>query len=196
MRNFKKPSDDKVSGRRAVMITAIPPEYQALRGHLESVQEITHPQGTVYEMGTFACPDGESWSVIIVEIGAGNPGAALETERAASFFKPSVLMFVGVAGGLKDVQLGDVVVATKVYGYEAGKVAGSFKPRPSVGESSYSLVQRARAEARKQEWTKRLVGTTLVRHRVHVGPIAAGEKVVASKLSEVFRFLHEQYGDA
>ena len=193
MQNQNEPD---VHGPQAVILTAIRAEYQAVRAHLRSITERTHPQGTVYETGTFACPGGDPWSVAIVEIGVGNPGAALETERAARFFKPSVLMFVGVAGGLKDVQLGDVVVATKVYGYEAGKAKGSFEPRPSVGESSYFLVQRAHAEARKDEWRKRLIGSSVAKAAVHVGPIAAGEKVVASRRSEVFRFLRAQYGDA
>ena len=185
---------------RAVILTAIPTEYQAVRAHLSSLAETTHPQGTVYETGIFECPGREPWSVTIVEIGAGNPGAAIETERAARFVNPEILMFVGVAGGIKDVELCDVVVATKVYGYEAGKSEEDFRPRPSVGESSYPLVQRARAEARKDDWIRRAGITTSnspsQRPRVIVAPIAAGEKVVASRRSEVFQFLREQYGDA
>jgi len=193
---MQNPNQLTTNMRKAVILTAIQPEYKAVRAHLRSIRETKHPQGTIYETGIFDCPDKEPWSVTIVEIGAGNPGAALETERAASFFKPSVLMFVGVAGGLKDVKLGDVVVATKVYGYEAGKAKASFMPRPSVGESSYSLVQRARAEAHNEEWIKRIITSDVMKPTVHLGPIAAGEKIVASKRSEVFKFLQEQYGDA
>ncbi len=194
------PPTDPTSGqRRAVILTAIRPEYLAVKAHLSGLKEEIHPEvGTVYETGTFECPGGKPWFVAILEIGAGNPNAAVETERAASFFKPNVLLFVGVAGGLKDVRLGDVVVATKVYGYEAGKEGDSFEPRPDVGNSSYLLEQRARTEARKENWIQRLrpMGGTPDKPGVRLAPIAAGERVLASRSSAVFQFLRKQYGDA
>jgi serine/threonine protein kinase/nucleoside phosphorylase len=183
--------------RHAMILTAIPVEYQAVRAHLCEIVEVEHPRGTVYEQGKFICPDGDSWSVGMVEIGAGNPGAAFETERAIDFFNPSVLLFVGVAGGLKDVALCDVVAATKVYGYESGKSGNTFLPRPDVGESSYPMIQRARAESRKDRWLERLDCSLYDPvPRVYVAPIAAGEKVVTSKRSSTCKFLHDTYGDA
>lgn len=179
----------------AVILTALSVEYLAVRDHLTNPQEAIHPQGTIYEQGKFAA-NGLTWDVGIVEIGAGNPGAALEAERAITYFNPDVILFVGVAGGIKDVALGDVVASTKVYGYESGKAEGTFRPRPEVGLSTYSLEQRARAEARKPDWLQRLPKTPFPIPKVYVAPIAAGEKVVASIESEVFKFLRSNYGDA
>jgi len=179
----------------AVILTAIPVEYIAVRAHLTALQEEMHPQGTIYERGKFAA-SSQVWEVGIVEIGAGNTGAALEAERAIAYFKPNVILFVGVAGGIKDVALGDVVAATKVYGYESGKAKLKFEPRPDIGQSTYNLIQRARAEARKPDWLQRLKSHTNTTPRVFVAPIAAGEKVVASTQSSVGKFLQSNYGDA
>lgn len=183
-------------GERAVIITALPVEYSAVRAHLLDVEEDTHTQGTVYERGVFLGTDTR-WEVVLVETGPGNPGAAVETERAIARFNPTVVLFVGIAGALKDLEIGDVVVATKVYGYESAKADASLLPRPDLGESSHRLVQRARAEARKDDWLQRIRGVTPThRPRVVTAPIAAGEKVVASTRSTVFRFLRRTYGDA
>ena len=80
--------------------------------------EENHPEGTVYYEGTFFCKECE-WDIKVAEIGSGNPRTAFETERAINYFRPNVTLFVGVAGGIKDVRIGDVVAATQVYGYES-----------------------------------------------------------------------------
>lgn len=180
---------------RAAILTALPVEYLAVRAHLSDLQEEIHSQGTIYERGQFAA-NGQVWDVGLVEIGAGNTGAALEAERAIAYFSPDVLLFVGVAGGIKDVAIGDVVASTKIYGYESGKAELKFRPRPEIGLSAYNLEQRARAEARKGDWLQRLTTGLALTPRAFVAPIAAGEKVIASTKSEVFEFLRENYGDA
>lgn len=180
---------------RAVILTALPIEYLAVRTHLSNLQEEMHPQGMIYEQGTFAA-NGQTWEVGIAEVGAGNAGAAVEAERAIAHFKPDVLLFVGIAGGIKDVAIGDVIAATKVYGYESGKVESQFFTRPTIGQSTYAFVQRARSEARKGEWLQRLSNVPKSQPRVFVAPIAAGEKVIASRESDLYQFLRSSYNDA
>ncbi|NET26604.1 phosphorylase [Okeania sp. SIO1I7] len=177
----------------AVILTAIRIEYMAVRAYLSDLTEEMHPNGTIYERGKFSI-GGQKWEVGIVETGAGNSPAGIEAERAIAYFKPDVILFVGVAGGIEDVQLGDVVAATKVYGYESGKVAETFRPRPDVGLSNYNMIQRAKAEARKTDWLARLSDSA--KPSVFVAPIAAGEKVVANTESDLFKFLQQNYGDA
>ncbi len=180
----------------AVILTALPVEYEAVRTYLKDFQEKVH-EGTIYELGRFQSGDW-SWEVAIAEIGMGNPGAASAAERAIAFFRPRLVLFVGVAGGLKDVQLGDVVAADKVYGYEFGKVdTTGFKTRPNVYNTTYALDQRARAVARRQDWLKRLpLPLPDPAPKVLVGPIAAGEKVLASTTSETWNLIKQSYGDA
>lgn len=180
----------------AVILTALPIEYQAVRPHLTRLRKETHPQGTIYQRGIFTS-QSQLWDVGIVEIGAGNVGAAFEAERAINYFKPIIILFVGVAGGLKDVRLGDVVVATKVYGYESGKANITFQTRPEVANSTYRMEQYARSVAREDDWLRR-IGSSIPEPapKVFVAPIAAGEKVVGSTRSATWKFLKENYGDA
>ncbi|EKU98209.1 hypothetical protein Lepto7375DRAFT_7471 [Leptolyngbya sp. PCC 7375] len=180
----------------AVILTALPVEYLAVREHLTDLKEEINPQGAIYERGQFVT-DNQLWDIGIAEVGAGNAGAAVEAERAIAHFKPAVLLFVGIAKGIKDVKVGSVVAATKVYGYESGKVdKEKFANRPAVGQSTYAIVQRAKSEARKGEWLKRLQGKASTNAQVFVAPIAAGDKAVTSRESELFQFLRASYNDA
>ncbi len=104
-------------------------------------------------------------------------------------------MFVGVAGGRKDVQIGDVVAADKVYNYESGRDEIDFKLRPEAERSSYRLEQRARAVTR--DWLRRKQQSeTANLPNAFVGAIAAGESVVASTESGTAQRLNQNYGDA
>jgi nucleoside phosphorylase len=170
-------------------------EFNAAKRHVENTQLVTHDNGTLYEEGVFRAGDSNV-PVLLCQTGAGNTRAAFETERAIGFFQPSHVLFIGVAGGLKDVALGDVVAATKIYGYESGKDEETFRTRPDIGQSSYEMIQHAHRVSREGDWKERLFGFQESTVRSFVGPIAAGEKVVASVDSSTYKLLKSNYGDA
>ena len=180
---------------RALFLTALPVEYEAACMHLHSRQEREH-QGAVYEQGIFSTSAG-TCQVGLVAVGSGNSPAAAEAERAITYFSPDIMMFVGVAGGIKDVQLGDIVVATEVHNYEAGKAASVFLSRPSGGRPTYDLLQRARAEARKTDWLRFLPGTLLRQvPYILLKPLVSGEKVITSTRAAMHKLIRTHYEDA
>lgn len=178
---------------KVLIITAIEPEYKAVRNHLINLKTEVHPDSkTRYEIGE----GPNSVSLAIAEIGAGNANAGIEVERAISYWKPEYAFFVGVAGGIKDVQLGDVVAATTVYGYESGKANDEFRLRPEFGASSYELEQLAKDIRRNDHWLQRILEPQIPAPRSFVGKIAAGEKVVASTKSDTFNLITKHFSDA
>lgn len=178
--------------RYAVILTAIEDETRAILRHVANAEEVI-VKGTVFHVGQFG-----DWDIAVSECGAGNIRTAIVVERAIDRFGPEVACFVGVAGGVKDVVIGDVVVATKVYGYESGKArANAFHPRPEVFLSAYTFEQRARAVRLKGGWKNRFdPQLTHTNPKIFVGAIAAGEKVIGSMRSDVAKFIKEGYGDA
>jgi nucleoside phosphorylase len=186
--------------RWVVILTALDIETKAVLPHLVECSSRTHNRGTIYFTGMCDGKDGP-WRVAVAEIGMGNVRAAIHAERAIAEFSPKLAMFVGVAGGLKDVRLGDVVAASKVVGYEGGKAAEVFKSRPDVGNTSHRLEQRARYEVHRGDWLKRIKAATggpaSDRNPVaKVGPIAAGEKVVTSRASPTGAVIDQIASDA
>ena len=178
----------------AVVITALPAERQAVLQHVENVSARTHPSGTIYDVGTFAGAGG-NLDVAVAEIGAGNVGAAAHVERAIAFFDPDLLLFVGVAGGIKDLRLGDVLVASKVYGYEGGKEGRRFLARPEAYPLAHRLEQRARRVIAEGVWRHRIGSEDGGGPEAKLGPLAAGEVLLSSTDSGLFHFIQETLND-
>ena len=175
---------------KVAIITALPLEYKAVRYFLKNCKETENEQGNVYETANY-----QNWEVGLAEIGQGNPNAAMETERAIQFFKPNYVFFVGIAGGIKDVALGDVVIAKVLKGYVKGKETDlGFLPRGDIGQSDYALIQRAKANAKNEQWFEKL--NTNSKPKALIGVIAAGEEVVASEHCVTYERLTTLYSDA
>ncbi|MEU7481192.1 5'-methylthioadenosine/S-adenosylhomocysteine nucleosidase [Lentzea sp. NPDC042327] len=170
-----------------VMLTALEVEYAAVRAHLSGTALHHHASGTLFEVGT----TGGGQQVAIALTGMGNSSAATMTERAITEFDPDVVLFVGVAGGLRDwLRLGDVVVASRVYGYHGGReTEDEFLARPRAWDVPHHVEQIARSIARAKEWSANPPN-------VHFEPIAAGEVVLNSTESTLARQIHRNYNDA
>ncbi|MDR6772675.1 5'-methylthioadenosine/S-adenosylhomocysteine nucleosidase [Azospirillum sp. BE72] len=182
--------------RTAIIMTAIPVETSHVLQHLQGLRREMR-RGSLFHIGQFSGQTG-NWNVVVGEMGAGNAMAALLTERTIAEFKPDIALFVGIAGGMKDVRIGDVVVASSVYGYESGKIESTrFLVRPRELRSSTSLMSLARGLPYRNDWVARLRYRLPGDNRKLVfGRVAAGEKLVASAKSELCRFLREHYNDA
>lgn len=178
--------------RRVLILTALDVEYAAVRSHVNVRDTARTSSGGYYEVGSV---EGESfeWSAYIAEVQAGNVGAATEVALAVGSFKPDLVVFCGVAGAMKpDIELGTVIVPTKVYLYQGGKeanVAGTdggtrFYARPESYNTMFGLVQLATAVRRSFD------------RPVEIKPIAAGEVLVGGSKSRTAELIREHYNDA
>jgi nucleoside phosphorylase len=177
----------------AVVLTAVGVETSAVLARLDNIRPDQVGE-TALHLGHY-----RAFTIAVVEVGAGNPGAASVATVALSHYKPGTAAFVGIAGGVKDVAIGDVVVATKVYGYESGKeYPGGFRTRPDVRSSSQALVSRARVIRRDPAWQNGLTPALWPNGRpeVFVAPIAAGEVVVGTDRGRIAALIQQTYGDA
>ncbi|MFE6610556.1 hypothetical protein [Amycolatopsis sp. NPDC057786] len=180
-----------------VICTALDMEYLAVREHLTGPLDEREERGTLYEIGAFSTDRGR-WTIALTQTGAGGLPAGVQVERAIALFHPQIVLFVGVAGGRKDVARGDVVIADHIYDYESGKdTATDYLPRIKTAAPSYRLVERARKVARDGAWHHRIQAITPeTAPKAVVKPIAAGGKVVADQDAATERFLQQHCGDA
>ncbi|MGW2325893.1 phosphorylase family protein [Streptomyces sp. NPDC001700] len=180
-----------------VILTALGLEYQSVRQYLSGCEVVRHQTGTVFEVGDL---DGTPWQVALAELGEGNRPAAIVTEQARQLFSPGALLFVGVAGALKDdVELGDVVIATRVHAIHGGKdTPEGFMARPEGWAGSHTLLQTARLALRSASWRPEPASGNAEGRRgaqVHLKPIAAGDVVLNSSASALRRQVHTHYND-
>jgi 8-oxo-dGTP diphosphatase len=175
-----------------VILTAMNLEYRAVYARLSDITAHTHPMGTRFEIGHL-----NGCRVALALTGKGNQAAAVIAERAAAEFAPAAVIFVGVAGALQPhLGLGDVVVATHVYGYHgATSEDDGVTARPRTWELSHRVHQVAAHLERTGDWAQQLPAGS-PSPRVHFGPVAAGEIAHYSAVSDARQWLREHYGDA
>jgi nucleoside phosphorylase len=167
-----------------LVLTALPLEYAAVRAYVEQREEIVHRDGTRVERGQLP---GTPWHVALSELGVGADRAAALTTQLINWLHPQAVLFVGVAGSLKDdIGIGDVVVGTQVYEIHGGKqTPEGFLVRPKALPGSHALEQAARSAVRDMPDV-----------RAHFVPIATGDVVLADAKSEIARFIRSNYNDA
>ncbi|MEV6012757.1 5'-methylthioadenosine/S-adenosylhomocysteine nucleosidase [Streptomyces sp. NPDC051976] len=181
----------------AVVLTALDLEYQAVRDRLDDREVLRHESGLIVETGTLP---GSRWRVALARIGPGALGAAAVTQLVSGWLRPQVLFFVGVAGALRpDLEIGDVVVATKIYAYTGGRSTDDgLLSRPEAWQAPFWLQQEAGHHLRDGGWAVAAAGAAAVPRvpRVHFKPIATGDVVVDSTRSAHAVLLRERFEDA
>ncbi|WP_194892247.1 5'-methylthioadenosine/S-adenosylhomocysteine nucleosidase family protein [Catenulispora pinisilvae] len=178
----------------AVVLTAIAPEYEAFRAHVDVECRDVH-QDTWFEIGRMKVG---GHPVVCAQVGPGNLSAGVLAERAAGRFAPRALLFAGIAASLTPtVRIGDVVVASKVYAYDMSKhVPDGELQRPAAWESSHGLLQVAHRALDGTAWAAGVVAGAGELVPVHYKPVAAGPVLLDSPDSWLRRHLYEHYNDA
>jgi nucleoside phosphorylase/tetratricopeptide (TPR) repeat protein len=182
---------------RALLITAIDPEFVAARAHLEVSGTRVDGQGTIYTLGSFV-GQSHTWDIALIQVDQGNVRSAVLTTLGVTHFQPDVVLLLGVAGCLKpdDLGLGDVVAGGLVRGYERGKETDEgFQLRSDAYTGAHRLVQAAHQVVHDGHWQRRVLGGSGMPRAV-VGTIAAGEKLLNSDRGPVREFLATNVTDA
>lgn len=114
---------------KVLILTPLKLEYEAVSRHLANKKSEVR-EGALYEIGQFKGKHHD-YTVVIREPGMKNTDMALATERAIQHWSVDIAILCGIAGGIKDVRIGDVAIAKSVFNYDSGKESeDGFLPRP------------------------------------------------------------------
>lgn len=170
-----------------LLVTALPEERDALLRRLPGFERVVPRKDDVHVYFRAQLPvvDGAGTYRIVVLplLGMGRVNAATATAEAVKRWRPRHVVLVGIAGGVaaRSVSLGDLLISEQVVDYELQKLTEQgIEVRWSVHKASRRLYAAA-LNVLGDAWTK---GIEVKRPaegapRIHLGPIASGDKVVA-----------------
>jgi nucleoside phosphorylase len=180
------------------ILTVLPEEHSAVRDQLMQISPAPgtseHPNLYSWEFGEIASDQYRaSYSVVLGIAGLAGEGsgllAVIDTIQA---FSPDYVVLVGVAGGLGDINKGDVVVSDHIFGYEYGKIDSGFRPRSDwTFSADRGLANAARTwAARNPGWAQKInieAPDGTADPQVRIGTVASGNKVVDDISDPSFR---------
>ena len=182
-----------------VILTALPLELKEVKKFLSDIKSL--PIGNAedhYEESNYQSKSGKEFRIIVRNTGKLNVVSTKATSDAIKNFTPKYLFYLGIAGKLKDVEIGHVVIAEKVENYEPANVgAKQYMTRIFQGDADRFLLQIATTMVSDPNlrWPDRI---KLEKHESfpepedHIGRIATGEKVLSDIDTEIFnRIRHD-----
>lgn len=178
----------------AAIFVAIPREYDAVRERLNDV-ELKPKAGETFRIGRLDL-DNCSWQIILKETGRGNVSSSQAFTDTFHHFELDLALFVGTAGGLKDVKPGDVIAATQMTHYHRGVENDEFEPRFRSPLANRTAEECARAITQEENWIRYCrFSDCKASHESYTGAVASGEAVVKSENSEIYRRIDDFQGD-
>ena len=162
-------------------------EYMAVRKFLPVLTAKRLPKSALtYECGSLEI-ENVIWNVALFETDKYLADIQLKTHQILDELQPTYAFLVGIAGGVRDVEIGDIVIGTKAYTYEYGKAEKEgIKNIPTVEDFSDLLIEQTKQLDREQE----AVGFKRI-----FGPINSGNKVIKDKNSQEFKIISSHYPD-
>ena len=198
-----------------LIITPLMKERDAVLKQLRDPRKVQEDDFPTYYLATIQTDSESNQGYLVVAVTAptrmGNTPAAIRTSQCIQHLKPHYVLIVGIAGAVKaDLKFGDVIVSDKIIYYEYAKEIPSGSELRVEPESVDSILLD-RAMNYDPSWYTLIQSKHPTNSgeseppRVHFGPIASGEKVIAAenRASELRR-LHpklaavemESYGTA
>jgi nucleoside phosphorylase len=169
------------------IVVALPVEERAVLSIMNSVQTMHYPGAVVFHKGCI----GQYQVVLTKCFSQGSVYSAIATTDLIREFNPKWIALLGIAAGYPgQVNRGDVVIASQIHCYEYVKIRGKLQEHRARSFPPFEYVARI---------TERLEGMILAvpdrpidkkRKRrkepsptkICIGPLASGNKVVASAL--------------
>jgi nucleoside phosphorylase len=178
--------------RRALILTALPLEMAALKSQLPDGRIRRAPNG-VRTFVTTLVGDLISWEIRAFVTGMGNAASAAAAAHSLDGFVPDILVFVGVAGGLKPngQKHGDVVIVNRAYNASAGKEATgqdgatAFLTRPVSERISLPL----------EELAGQVAATMRLPASITIGPVASTEAVLGTADGPLYQRIRSALND-
>jgi predicted nucleotidyltransferase len=127
--SMARPHGDETADREPIdylIITALADEFSAVEAALGTAVDDERSTKTFgrYLRATIehAAPNSDETVVVCQSDRMGNVASALTTAEALQRWAPRLTVLVGIAGGLRGkARIGDLVVATQIFDYEASK---------------------------------------------------------------------------
>lgn len=190
--------ETKVQADLTAIIGAVDKEVVLLQKNMteKAIQKI---QGLTFITGKL-----HGRNVVLAKTGVGKVNAAMAVTLLIAFFKPSEIIFTGIAGAINPkLKLGDIVIASQTAQYDFGTLTPdgihnwgmnnpiNDKPNPVFYTADTLLLQSADVAIAKIKLTKIKVGKVLKLPTIIHGIVVTGDMFIASSAKN--KELREKY---